>query len=168
MKRARLAAGGALIVAGAVAAALALREPAPARVAIDDARPDPDAGVVLTGGRWDCDAAIPADAGITARAPALVPLRGGRRTVLVAFRGWPPSCVTLPAEPAGLLAWIAEPAYESLRDHDPARWAAVPQSSLAILYPDARPPRSRWPAVAGAASALFGLGLCVRSMRPGR
>jgi len=150
---------GVVFVCAAIGAGVAAMPPQPRRVAVADARPDPEVGVVLTGGTWDCAAAIPRDAQLTVDAVSWVPLRAGMRTVLVAFTVIP-ACDALPRESAGVLTRVSEPAYETLREHDLARWAAVPQATLSFLFPR-QPSAALGPLVAAVVLAITGIAILV-------
>lgn len=151
----------ALLAGAGILATAALVPESPVVVAAATAQPDPHRVVALTGGTWMCDAMIPREAPLTIDPVGWVPLRAGRRVVLVAFRETPlPECGALPREPVGVLRHVSEAAYETLREHDPAKWAAVPQATLAFLFPPQQP--ATWPlgiagvlAVAGLAAIVY-------------
>lgn len=155
--RGRRILGAGLLLAGAVASGVALAGKKPVRVSADDARPSPDVRVELGDGRWDCQAAVARTASLTADEVSWVPYRGARRTVLVA-RPAASSCESLPASPIGFVARMNESAYESLREHDPARWATVPQAELSLLFPS-QARRNRLPLVAALLAIAAGLAL---------
>ena len=150
---------GVVFVCAAIGAGVAAMPPQSRRVAVADARPDPEVGVVLTGGAWDCAATIPRAAQLTVDPVSWVPLRAGMRTVLVAFTEVP-ACDAFPLEPAGVLTRVSEPAYETLREHDAARWATVPQATLSFLFPR-QPAIARGPIVAAVVLAITGIAILV-------
>lgn len=162
--RGRRILGAGLLLAGAVASGFALAGKKPVRVSADDARPSPDVRVELGGGRWDCEAAIPRTAALTVDEVSWIPYRGARRTVLVA-RPEGSSCESLPASPIGFVARMNETAYESLREHDPARWATVPQAELSLLFPS-QGRRNRLPGLVAFLAVAAGLALAFAGRRP--
>lgn len=162
-RRIRQVTGAALVLSGAAIAVLAIPA-APVPVMADDARPSPGVRVALGGGTWDCAALVPREAALTVDDVAWVPYRGAARTVLVAHPEGS-DCASLPPQPVGVLAHMSESAYETLREHDTARWATVPQVQLSLLFPG-NSGRNRLLDLVAAASIAAGVVVAFTGSRP--
>lgn len=149
-------------LASLIAFAFAALRPAPA-VAVDDARADSRSAVRLEGGRWICEAIVPASARLTADdGAAWIPRAGDRRLVLVATRE-PAICP--PAEDAGVVSAVVERSYEALRDRDPLLFGALAQRDVLLFFPGARPRVDRGLLYAGASLVFVSYAMLARSRR---